>query len=298
MSKLKSRRKNFKTSQSHVVIVASSTVAHLGYGIGHVYPSETTSQFQENFGLNQFVPLSMSLMEFHRSPQIYTPDYSYLKVFGSTCFVLLPQVEHSKLSPRSAICVFLDYGDGQKGYCCYDPTKKNLSESSSYKEVILDLLWQQVMAEELSPLHKTDTWDLVPFPPGKCDIQSCLVYKIKTKYDGSISHGRIVLSLYVDDMIITGYLLSQSNYIANILKQALLSDTRAPDSPIELNVKYASSDGVILPDPTLYHTLVGSFVYLTIIRLDIAYAVHFVSQIVASPTTVHWTFVLRIFRYL
>jgi hypothetical protein len=33
-----------------------------------------------------------------------TPDYSSLKVFGSTCFVLRPQVERSKLSSRSAMC--------------------------------------------------------------------------------------------------------------------------------------------------------------------------------------------------
>jgi hypothetical protein len=39
-------------------------------------------------------------------------------------------------------------------------------------------------------------------------------------------------------------------------------------------------------------------VYLTITRPDIAYIVHVVSQFVASPTTVHWTTVLRILQYL
>ena len=51
-------------------------------------------------------------------------------------------------------------------------------------------------------------------------------------------------------------------------------------------------------DPILYRTIVGSLIYLTITRPDIAYAVHVVSQFVASPTIVHWAAVLRILRYL
>ena len=56
----------------------------------------------------------------------FVPDYSSMKVFGSTCFVLRPQVERSKLSFRSVVCVFLGYGDGKKGYRCYDPHTKKL----------------------------------------------------------------------------------------------------------------------------------------------------------------------------
>lgn len=101
---------------------------------------------------------------------------------------------------------------------------------------------------------------------------------VKTTY-----HGRILFSLYVDDMIITGddmdiindlklhlskqfemkdlctlryflgievayslrgYLLSQSKYIVNILEHTCLSHDRVTDNPLELNVKYAPSDGV------------------------------------------------------
>jgi len=42
-----------------------------------------------------------------------------------------------------------------------------LFEPSSYKETILDPLWQQAMDEELSALYKTNTWDLVPLSSGK-----------------------------------------------------------------------------------------------------------------------------------
>ncbi|KAK6151159.1 hypothetical protein DH2020_016091 [Rehmannia glutinosa] len=45
-------------------------------------------------------------------------------------------------------------------------------------------------------------------------------------------------------------------------------------------------------------TVVGSLVYLTVTRPDIAHVVHVVSQFVISPSTVHWAVVLLILRYL
>lgn len=113
--------------------------------------------------------------------------------------------------------------------------------------------------------------------------------------------GRIILSLYVDNMIFTNddvndiwalkvqitkqfemkdlgplwyffldievayppkdYLLSQSKYVTEILERATLINNKTVDNPIEVNVKYFSFDGVYSSDATLHHTIVGILVY-------------------------------------
>uniref|UniRef100_A0A5B6YVD8 Putative gag-pol polyprotein n=1 Tax=Davidia involucrata TaxID=16924 RepID=A0A5B6YVD8_DAVIN len=303
-------------------------------------------------------------------------------------------------------------------YCSFLASIHSLSEPTSYKEAIIDPLWQQVMDEELSALHKTSMWELVP--SGKRAVGCKWVYKIKTRSNSSMerykarlvakgfaqkygidyeetfapvakmttvctviavatvrqwglsqmdvknvflngdlveevfmvpppglphnpdevcklqkalyglkqslrawfakfsaiiydlgicasdhdstiflcstSAGCIVLLLYVDDMILTdddtagtvllksqlqdhfemkdlgplryflgievasypkGYLLSQSKYASDVIQRARLTDTRTVETPLELNVRYSSSDGVLLAEPTYIELLLG-----------------------------------------
>lgn len=149
--------------------------------------------------------------------------------------------------------------------------------------------------------------------------------------------GCILLLLYVDDMIITGddkdgirdlksflnqhfemkdlghlsyflglevtsasdgYCLTQAKYATDLLSRAGLTDSKIVPTPIEANVKFTPTDDVPLDDPTLYRQLVGSLIYLTVTRPDIAYAVHIVSQFMSAPRTTHYAAVLRILRYI
>nr|GEV11776.1 uncharacterized mitochondrial protein AtMg00810-like [Tanacetum cinerariifolium] len=95
-----------------------------------------------------------------------------------------------------------------------------------------------------------------------------------------------------------GYLLSQSKYIADLLDRPRITDKMVKDIPIDGKAKYTPTDGGPLPDPSLYRTIVGSVVYLTVTRPDIVYVVHIVSQFITAPTIVYWDDVLQILRYL
>jgi hypothetical protein len=74
-----------------------------------------------------------------------------------------------------------------------------------------------------------------------------------------------------------GYLLSQSKYVVDILERARLTNNKTVNTLIEVNIRYSSYDDLPLSDPTLYRTLVGSLVYLTITHPDIAYVIHVIS---------------------
>lgn len=95
-----------------------------------------------------------------------------------------------------------------------------------------------------------------------------------------------------------GYFLCQRKYTKEILDMAHLTDTTTIDTPMEQNTHYSKTDGEPLSDPTLYRRLVGSLVYLTVTRPDIAHAVHILSQFVSDPRRLHLTAVYRLLRYL
>ncbi|CAN0903190.1 Retrovirus-related Pol polyprotein from transposon RE1 [Linum grandiflorum] len=151
------------------------------------------------------------------------------------------------------------------------------------------------------------------------------------------SRGISVLLLYVDDMILTGddlvgiaevkqalhdsfslkdlgnltYFLgleiprstkgifvSQHKYINDLLETARHANCSPCSTPMEVNIKLSRNEGEAASDPVLYRRLVGSLIYLTSTRPDLAYAVQVVSQFMSAPRQPHLQAVFRILRYL
>ncbi|GJN11836.1 hypothetical protein PR202_ga30063 [Eleusine coracana subsp. coracana] len=62
---------------------------------------------------------------------------------------------------------------------------------------------------------------------------------------------------------------------------------------MELNVHLRATDDELLTNPTRYHHIVGSLIYL-----GISHDVHILSQFVSAPTQLHYTHLLQVLHYL
>jgi histone deacetylase 1/2 len=79
-----------------------------------------------------------------------------------------------------------------------------------------------------------------------------------------------------------------------------MTKCKTSSTPIVATEKLSKTDGDLLSpeDATKYRSIVGALQYLTLTRPDLAFAVNKVCQYLHSPTTVHWTTVKRILRYV
>jgi hypothetical protein len=99
---------------------------------------------------------------------------------------------------------------------------------------------------------------------------------------------------------LSGILLSQEKYTMDVLKRVGVMNCKPMTTPTSTSEKLSLHDGVDLglEDATRYRSIVGALQYLTLTRPDISFSINKVCQFIHKPTTVHWTAVKRILRYL
>jgi histone deacetylase 1/2 len=97
-----------------------------------------------------------------------------------------------------------------------------------------------------------------------------------------------------------GIVLSQEKYARDVLTRVGMLNCKALATPLSASEKLSKYEGNLLSpsDSTRYRSVVGALQYLTLTRPDLAFSVNKVCQFLHSPTTVHWSAVKRILRYI
>jgi hypothetical protein len=156
-------------------------------------------------------------------------------------------------------------------------------------------------------------------------------------YTHGASKTRVVVGVYVDDLIITGasledviafkeemcwlfrmsdlgllsyYLgievkqgrsaitLGQAAYAKKLLEKAGLASYKPCSTPMEVRLKLSTKSTTPEVDVTMYHSLVGSLHYLVHTWPDIAFAVGYVSRFMEKPRQEHLVAVKHLLRYI
>jgi len=95
-----------------------------------------------------------------------------------------------------------------------------------------------------------------------------------------------------------GLLLSQRQYMLDILDRAGMAECKPCSTPVDTNPKIAAADGTPVSDPSDFRSLAGALQYLTFTRPDISYAVQQVCLHMHDPREPHLAALKRILRYV
>ncbi|XP_015087043.1 uncharacterized protein LOC107030185 [Solanum pennellii] len=100
------------------------------------------------------------------------------------------------------------------------------------------------------------------------------------------------------EKISQGYFICQRRYAKNLLKHFSMGEAKEMATPMEINLKMEKDEGKLLKDARSFRQLVGSLIYLTITRPEIAFSVSGVSQFMQDPRTPYVEAAKRILRYI
>ncbi|GKB93397.1 RmlC-like cupins superfamily protein [Tanacetum coccineum] len=96
----------------------------------------------------------------------------------------------------------------------------------------------------------------------------------------------------------SGMVISQIKYALELLQHVGVLEAKPTIIPLALAKQLNDIDGDPLPDPSMYGTLVGKLIYLTITKLGLSFAAQLLSHFSKQPRTTHMKALLKVVRYI
>ena len=95
-----------------------------------------------------------------------------------------------------------------------------------------------------------------------------------------------------------GMFISQEKYARNLVKKFGLDSKKHTSTPMSSSTKLNLDHSEVQVSSTLYRSIIGSLLYLTASRPDIAFSVGVCARYQAAPKESHLTAVKQIIRYV
>ncbi|CAL1362863.1 unnamed protein product [Linum trigynum] len=125
-------------------------------------------------------------------------------------------------------------------------------------------------------------------------FREALSHRFSLKSLGDISYFLDIEVIPTTD----GYLLSQHNYMQDILTRFDMLDAAPTPTPMASTVTLSLTDDSPPSDSTRFRQIIGALQYLVYTRPDIAFSVNKLSQFMHSPSASHWQSLKRLLRYV
>lgn len=158
-----------------------------------------------------------------------------------------------------------------------------------------------------------------------------------TLYTKKANHELLIISLYVDDVLLTGsnvelmenfkvemknhfemsdlglmthflgievlqsrqgIFTCQENYIKKVLEKFGMENRKKVETPLAADMKIMKEDVAEKINPTTYRSLIGCLLYITATRPDILFATSVLSRYMSSRSALHFKIAKRVLRFL
>nr|GFB35907.1 uncharacterized mitochondrial protein AtMg00810-like [Tanacetum cinerariifolium] len=148
--------------------------------------------------------------------------------------------------------------------------------------------WIEAMQEELNEFERLEVWELVPRPDKVMVITLKWIYNVKLDELEGLKISQSPKGIFIN----------QSKYALEYLKKYGFESCDPVDIPMVEKSKLDEDKEGKVVDPSHYHGMIGTLIYLTTSRPDLQFAICMCAWYYARPTEKHLHAVKKIFRYL